>query len=98
MFATACWYKGIYFINTKQIYLQISINFVYICFMKKDTQILIKVSEDERDGFRRAADIAGIGVSAWARQKLRAAAVQELQTIGESVPFITAPPVKSKEA
>jgi hypothetical protein len=59
--------------------------------MKKDTQILIKVSEDEREGFRRAADIAGIGVSAWARQKLRAAAVQELQTVGENAPFISLP-------
>lgn len=56
--------------------------------MKKDSQVMIKVSESEREGFRRAADIAGIGLSAWARQKLRAAAIKDLQELGEKVPFL----------
>lgn len=61
--------------------------------MKKDTQILIKLSETERESFRRAADIAGIGLSAWARQKLRSAAIKELQEVGETATFLT--PVKT---
>lgn len=60
--------------------------------MKKDAQILIKLSETEKKGFKRAAEISGIGFSAWARQHLRAAAIKELQEIGEKVPFLT--PIK----
>jgi hypothetical protein len=56
--------------------------------MKKDSQVMIKVSEEERDGFRRAAEIAGVGLSAWARQKLRSAAIKDLQEVGEKIPFL----------
>jgi len=56
--------------------------------MKKDTQILIKVSEPEKEGFKKAAEIAGIGLSAWARQKLRSAAIKDLQEVGEQIPFL----------
>jgi hypothetical protein len=78
--------------------LQICIYIIYICSVKKDTQILIKVSEPEREGFRRAADIAGIGVSAWARQKLRAAAIQELQTVGEKAAFLSSVSAEQNES
>lgn len=60
----------------------------------KDSQVMIKVSEDERDGFKRAAEIAGIGLSAWARQKLRAAAIKDLQEVGEKIPFLQPVPLK----
>ncbi|MBF9252161.1 hypothetical protein I2I11_02535 [Pontibacter sp. 172403-2] len=56
--------------------------------MKKENQILIRVSALEKEGFERAAEIAGIGLSAWARQKLRSAAIQDLQNIGEKIPFL----------
>ena len=56
--------------------------------MKKDTQILIKVSETEKEGFKKASEIAGIGLSAWARQKLRSAAIKDLQEVGEKIPFL----------
>jgi hypothetical protein len=56
--------------------------------MKKDTQILIKLSETEKEGFKKAAEIAGIGLSAWARQKLRSAAIKDLQEVGEKIPFL----------
>lgn len=62
--------------------------------MKKDTQILIKLSESEREGFKKAAEIAGIGLSAWARQKLRSAAIKDLQEVGEKIPFLE--PIKIK--
>ncbi len=60
----------------------------------KDTQILIKLSEAERDGFKRAAEIAGIGLSAWARQRLRSAAIKEMQDVGEQIPFLNKVPLK----
>lgn len=58
--------------------------------MKKDSQILIRVSDLEKKGFERAAKIAGIGVSAWARQRLRSSAIKELQELGERVVFLEA--------
>lgn len=60
--------------------------------MKKEEQVLIRVSELEKQGFERAAEIAGIGLSAWARQKLRSAAIKDLQDVGEQIPFLT--PIK----
>ncbi len=60
--------------------------------MKKDTQVLIKLSETEKEGFKRAAEISGIGFSAWARERLRNSAIKELQGAGEKVVFLT--PVK----
>lgn len=60
----------------------------------KDTQILIKLSEAEREGFKRAAEIAGIGLSAWARQRLRSAAIKEMQDVGEQIPFLNKAPLK----
>jgi hypothetical protein len=56
--------------------------------MKKDNQILIKLSEAEKEAFKRAAEISGVGFSAWARQHLRAAAVKELQKMGEKAAFL----------
>ena len=56
--------------------------------MKKDTQVLIKLSEVEKSAFKRAAEISGIGFSAWARQALRSAAIKELQNAGEKILFL----------
>lgn len=56
--------------------------------MKKDTQVLIKLSEAEKEGFKRAAELSGIGFSAWARERLRSAAIKELQDAGEKIVFL----------
>jgi hypothetical protein len=57
--------------------------------MKKDVQVLIRISELEKKGFQRASEISGISFSAWARQKLRTAAIKELQNAGEDIVFLT---------
>ncbi|NQU85558.1 MAG: hypothetical protein HQ541_07340 [Mariniphaga sp.] len=62
--------------------------------MKKDEQIIIRVSSIEKQGFERAANLSGIGLSAWARQKLRSASIKEHQEIGEKAIFLT--PIKLK--
>lgn len=56
--------------------------------MKKDVQILIRLDRLEKLGFERAAEITGIGLSAWARSKLRSAAIRELENAGELIGFI----------
>ncbi|MFL5741388.1 MAG: hypothetical protein ACJ75B_14285 [Flavisolibacter sp.] len=57
--------------------------------MKKDSQVLIKLSAAEKESFKRAAELSGIGFSAWARQKLRSAAIKELEDVGEPIAFLT---------
>jgi len=56
--------------------------------MKKETQILIRTNVLEKEGFERAAEIAGIRLSSWARERLRSAAIKELQNAGEKIIFL----------
>lgn len=60
--------------------------------MKRDAQVQIRVSALEKEGFEKAAEISGIGLSAWARQRLRTAAIRELQEAGEQIVFLN--PIK----
>jgi hypothetical protein len=46
------------------------------------------VSEAEKAGFQLAADIAGISLSSWVRERLRLAAIRDLESAGQKVPFI----------
>jgi hypothetical protein len=70
---------------------------IYILIMKKDSQFLIRLSPLEKEGFERAAQIAGIGLSTWARERLRSAAIKELQNNGEKIIFLEAISLKYKE-
>ncbi len=63
--------------------------------MKKDSQILLRLSDPEKEAFKRAAEISGVGFSAWARQVLRVAAIKELQNVGEKAVFLE--PIKEKK-
>jgi len=65
--------------------------------MAKDEQVLVKLSESEKAGFKRAAELTGVGFSAWARQVLRIAATKELQNAGEKVPFLE-PMIKEEKS
>ncbi len=48
----------------------------------------IRLESNEKDGFQDAADIAGIPLSNWVRERLRWAATKELQEAGRDVPFL----------
>lgn len=54
----------------------------------KDEQVLIKLSEDEKKAFKKAAELSGVGFSAWARRLLRLAAAKELKEAGQEVDFL----------
>lgn len=56
--------------------------------MNKDKIIPIRASAEEKEAFERAAELAGISVSAWARQKLRTCAISELQVYNETPAFL----------
>jgi len=59
--------------------------------MKKNDQVLIKLSEDEKTAFYKAAELSGMAFSAWARLRLRQAAKGELIEAGEKVDFLQEP-------
>jgi hypothetical protein len=65
----------------------------YIFFMKtqysgKIMTIQIRLTQLEKTGFLEAAKIAGVPLSSWVRERLRLAAIRELESAGKRVPFI----------
>jgi predicted HicB family RNase H-like nuclease len=56
--------------------------------MKRESHLLVRLSDDEKSAFEIAAELAGINMSAWARQKLRLAAAKELRDADRPVPFL----------
>jgi uncharacterized protein (DUF1778 family) len=48
----------------------------------------VRLTPDEKQAFKSAAELAGMPVSMWVRQRLRKNAAKELQDAGRSVPFI----------
>lgn len=57
----------------------------------------IRLSGLEKRGFREAAELAGIGLSTWIRERLRQAAIRELEGAGRKVPFISAFALESRD-
>jgi hypothetical protein len=62
--------------------------------MTREVQFLIRLTKEEKEGFSQASDIAGIGLSAWARERLRLAATQELERAGKRAPFLKPIPLR----
>lgn len=56
--------------------------------MAKTGVVRMRVAEPEKTAFEEAAELAGISLSAWMRERLRLAAIRELENAGRSVPFI----------
>jgi hypothetical protein len=54
----------------------------------KTDLLKIRLSALEKAGFKAAAEIAGLGLSAWARERLRRVAVRELEDAGQDIPFL----------
>jgi len=54
----------------------------------KTESVELRVQVDEKVAFKRAAELAGIPLSAWIRERLRRAARAELEDHGEQIPFI----------
>ena len=61
----------------------------------KTEVVQFRMSSDEKTAFQRAANLAGISLSAWVRERLRLAALRELQGFGQSVPFVPSIPLRS---
>jgi predicted HicB family RNase H-like nuclease len=55
---------------------------------RKGRYLQIRVTESEKEGFDVAAELAGISLAAWVRERLRLAAREELGGGGRQVPFL----------
>ena len=56
--------------------------------MGKTEVLQIRLSEQEKTGFTEAAELAGIPLSSWVRERLRLAAIRDLEGAGRKVPFV----------
>jgi uncharacterized protein (DUF1778 family) len=52
---------------------------------KKLETLLIRLESDEKQTFRDAAKVSGTPLSAWARERLRQAAIKELEEVGHPI-------------
>jgi hypothetical protein len=48
----------------------------------------LRVGPKEKEAFKQAADLAGIPLSAWIRERLRRAARKELEEADKPIPFL----------
>lgn len=48
----------------------------------------MRLEEVEKEAFRIAAELSGLDLSAWIRERLRRIARQELEQAGRDVPFL----------
>lgn len=55
---------------------------------KKLESLLIRLESVEKQTFRDAAQISGTPLSAWARERLRRAAIKELEEVGHPIELL----------
>ena len=63
--------------------------------MKRDNPLLIRLTDEEKAAFDASAEISGITLSAWVRQQLRLAAIQELGRVGRKATFLKPIPLNT---
>jgi hypothetical protein len=63
----------------------------YIPPMMKAQVLQIRLTDLEKLGFQAAADLAGIPLSSWVRERLRLAAIRDLESAGQKIPFVVPP-------
>jgi len=56
--------------------------------MSKQQVLQIRLTEAEKRGFAAAAELAGIPLSSWVRERLRLAAIRDLESAGQQIPFV----------
>jgi uncharacterized protein (DUF1778 family) len=48
----------------------------------------MRLEPGEKEAFQRAAELAGLTLSGWVRERLRRLAKSELEDVGERAPFL----------
>jgi uncharacterized protein (DUF1778 family) len=65
---------------------------------RKNENLQLRLTDGEKDAFAQAAAIAGISLSSWARERLRLAAIRDLESAGRRVPFVQEIPLGASNA
>ena len=55
---------------------------------RKEDFLKLRVQDEEKRAFQAAATLAGLSLSAWARERLRRAARIDLEGAGQQIPFM----------
>lgn len=63
--------------------------------MKTET-IKIRLSAEEKAAFEKSAEIAGLSLSSWIRERLRRASIAELEQVKEVPEFLAKPKTRTK--
>lgn len=63
---------------------------------KSESRLQIRLTPEEKQAFQQAAELAGISLSAWMKERLRLVAIRELEGAGYPVPFIQRIPLRTK--
>jgi hypothetical protein len=64
---------------------------------RKTETVLVRVTPAEKAGLTQAAELAGIPLSAWVRERVRLAAIRELEGVGRRVPFVASVPMEEDD-
>jgi len=59
----------------------------------KSDYLPIRIRPVEKASFQVCADLAGVSLSSWIRERLRMAAIRELESAGRRIPFVEAVPI-----
>lgn len=62
--------------------------------MSKSEFMKVRVDQEEKAAFGAAAKLAGLTASGWIRERLRLAAIRELEGAGQQVPFVRRIPMR----
>ena len=54
----------------------------------KSESILLRLDPAEKAGFTEAANVAGLPLTVWMRERMRRIAAEELRASGKAVPFL----------
>lgn len=65
--------------------------------MTKPMTVQIRLTAEEKEAFRQTAGLAGISVSSWIRERLRLAAIRELEAAGMKIPFVKPLPLEKTD-
>ena len=64
---------------------------------KKDIGFFLRLSRNEKKAFQEASEIAGVPLSSWVRERLRLAAIRELEAARIKVPFVKPLPLENPD-
>ena len=54
----------------------------------RDQPLLVRLESSEKEAFRDAAELAGVPLSTWVRERLRQIAIRELEKASRPIAFL----------